>query len=144
MRKWARHHYSALLDVARRTQHRVEQSPRRSSLLGALFTTSLLLLINARRLRLLVRARLLRAHPERSPRFAATIWYEQMTRLLARRGWRKSPSQTPVEFAKAIEDGLLRERVAQFTRHYESARFGDSAEDACRLPELYEEITAHC
>jgi len=144
MRKWARHHYAALLDVARRTQYGVKQSPRRSSLLGALFTTSLLLLIKARRLRLLVRARLLRAHPERSPRFAATIWYEQMTRLLARRGWRKSPSQTPVEFAKAIEDGLLRERVAQFTRHYESARFGDSAEDACRLPELYEEITAHC
>jgi len=36
----------------------------------------------------------------------------------------------------------MREGVAQFTRHYEHARFGDSAEDARRLPELYEEISS--
>ncbi len=63
-----------------------------------------------------------------------------MTRSLARRGWSKSPTQTPHEFTAAIEDERLRERVENFTRHYESARFGDSAEDAQRLPELYEEI----
>ena len=34
----------------------------------------------------------------------------------------------------------MRARVVQFTRRYESARFGGSAEDAQRLPELYEEI----
>ena len=33
----------------------------------------------------------------------------------------------------------MRESVAKFTRHYESARFGGSAEDAQRLPDLYEE-----
>ena len=36
----------------------------------------------------------------------------------------------------------VRQRVAEFTRHYESARFDDSVEDARRLPELYEEIAA--
>jgi len=82
----------------------------------------------------------LRKHPERSPRFAASIWYEQMTRSLARRGLRKLSTQTPVEFVGRIEDGKLREKVSMFTRHYESARFGGSAADACRLPDLYEEI----
>ena len=44
------------------------------------------------------------------------------------------------EFAKRIEDGRLREPVARFTQVYESARFGNSAEDVQRLPELYEEV----
>ncbi len=65
-----------------------------------------------------------------------------MTRTLARRGWRKFPAQTPKEFASAIEDIELRERVVLFTSHYESARFGDSAADAGKLPELFEEIVA--
>jgi hypothetical protein len=30
--------------------------------------------------------------------------------------------------------------VARFTQVYESARFGNSAEDVKRLPELYEEV----
>ena len=36
----------------------------------------------------------------------------------------------------------LKGSVARFTRHYESARFGDCAQDASRLPELFDEITA--
>ena len=49
--------------------------------------------------------------------------------------------QTPREFVERIEDSALRDGVEEFTRHYESARFGDSAEDAGRLPELFEEIS---
>jgi hypothetical protein len=41
---------------------------------------------------------------------------------------------------KKIEDDRLREPVARFTAVYESARFGNSADDAQRLPELYEEV----
>ena len=63
-----------------------------------------------------------------------------MTRMLASKGWRKSPAQTPEEFLICIEDEAMRESVAKFTRHYESARFGGSAQDAQRLPELYEEV----
>jgi hypothetical protein len=65
-----------------------------------------------------------------------------MTANVARRGWRKSPAQTPVEFVLRIDDVVVREKVAKFTRHYESARFDDSVEDVRRLPELYEEISA--
>jgi hypothetical protein len=83
----------------------------------------------------------LAARPQRSPRRAATIWYERMTKRMARRGWCKSPTQTPDEFVSAIDDADVRERVAEFTRHYESARFDDSVADVLRLPELYEEIS---
>jgi hypothetical protein len=65
-----------------------------------------------------------------------------MTDSVARRGWRKSPTQTPDEFVADIDDADVRQRVAEFTRHYESARFDNSVEDVRRLPELYEEISA--
>jgi hypothetical protein len=35
----------------------------------------------------------------------------------------------------------MRKRVESFTQAYEAARFGESSEEARRLPELYEEIT---
>jgi len=131
-----------MLNAASRAQRHVMQSPARWSVAGVLFIVTLLLLVNLRRLTSLMRSRSLRKHPERSPRFAASIWYEQMTRSLARRGLRKSPTQTPAEFVSRIDDGELREKVSLFTRHYESARFGGSAADACQLPDLYEEIRA--
>jgi len=86
--------------------------------------------------------RRLAAHPQDSPTEAASIWYDRMTRSLARRGWRKSPLQTPQEFLGVIDDPAVRARVARFTRHYEGARFGNVAEDAQRLSALYEEISA--
>jgi transglutaminase-like putative cysteine protease len=87
--------------------------------------------------------RRLAAHPEKSPGKAATIWYERMTRVLARRGWRKSPAQTPREFQAGIGDPQMRRQVERFTQHYANARFGESAEDAQRLPELYDQIESN-
>lgn len=141
VRTWFRRHYEALLDSARQAQDTMSQSPTRWSVGAVLATALLLLLANARRLWNALRRRRLAARPEKAPRMAATIWYERMTRRLARLGWRKSPAQTPAEFVTCIENELLRNRVAEFTRHYEHARFGDSAEDASRLPELFEEIS---
>jgi Domain of unknown function (DUF4129) len=139
---WGQVHYASLLKNARQMQRRMARSPRRWTIAGLLLTMLLLLLVNARQLLVLLHTFRLRAHPERAPRLAATIWYLRMTRTVARRGWRKLPVQTPVEFASAIGDAKLRERVVRFTRHYESARFGDSATDAGQLPDLYEEIAA--
>ncbi len=65
---------------------------------------------------------------------------ERMARALARRGVEKPRAQTAQEFVEKIEDNRLREPVARFTQVYESARFGNSADDAQRLPELYEEV----
>ena len=115
-------------------------SPLRWSLGGGLAAALLLFVVNARGLLQSLGRFRLASRPEKSPRRAATIWYERMTKRVARRGWSKSPTQTPHEFVSAIDDAGVRERVAEFTRHYESARFDDSIEDVRRLPELYEEI----
>jgi hypothetical protein len=88
-----------------------------------------------------LRSSLLRAHPERAPQQAATLWYERMVKRLARRGWRKSASQTPQDFVVAIQEPRLQQKVAAFTRAYESARFGKSVDDARVLPELFDNIS---
>jgi hypothetical protein len=65
-----------------------------------------------------------------------------MVSRMARLGWRKSPSQTPLDFVAAIQEAALQKKVARFTRAYESARFGESVDDAQSLPELFRDITA--
>jgi transglutaminase-like putative cysteine protease len=82
----------------------------------------------------------LRRNPLRAPKSAASFWYLRLLKRLSRRGIRKTPAQTPVEFASSIADPRIREDVVVFTRHYERARFAASIEDAQRLPELYEEM----
>lgn len=78
--------------------------------------------------------------PTLEPHSAATIWYGRALRLLSKRGIRKSGTQTPQEFLRTVPSPAMRRWVEQFTVHYERARFGDSAPDAERLPELYREL----
>jgi len=142
VRTWARDHYAAMLQWARRSQDRVERSPRRWAVIGLIVAVVFLLLGNLGRIARLLHEKWLHAHPERSPEQAATMWYRRMARAMARRGVEKPAGQTPHEFVMKIEDSRLREPVARFTAVYESARFGKSVDDALRLPELYEEVEA--
>jgi transglutaminase-like putative cysteine protease len=139
-RMWARLRYARLLNWARKSERGAEHSPGRW--FGGSLAIALLLLVlgNAARIARMIRTRRLQAHPERSPDQAAAMWYERMARNLARRGVRKSTTQTAREFVRVIEDERLRTRVEEFTRAYELARFGNSSDDALRLPELYEEV----
>lgn len=139
-RTWARNHYDSMLRWARRSQNRVEDSPVRWAVLGLAIAAALLPLGNLGRIVRWLHEKRLRAHPERSPEQAAAMWYARMSRTLARRGVEKSAAQTPHEFLQKIDDARLRAPVALFTEVYESARFGNSADDARRLPELYEEV----
>lgn len=141
LRVWARLHHEALLNAARRTSRTVSDSPLKWSFGGALVALLLLFATNAEKLWRAFRSRRLALRPEKSPRLAATIWYERMTRLLAKQGWNKTAAHTPKEFLLSIPDEAARSSAAEFTRHYEAARFGGSAEDAQRLPELYEEVS---
>jgi protein-glutamine gamma-glutamyltransferase len=137
---WAVGRYERALAWAREVQERVGPSAVKWVLRA--FAAFLLLILAAsvpRLLTLLRRFRLAR-RPERAPHIAASIWYQKMLRLVERRGWQKKPAQTPEEFAAAIPDEQLKERVTNFTEHYEHARFGGSAEGASRLSEIYEEI----
>lgn len=54
----------------------------------------------------------------------AALEYSEMLRLLEKRGWKKSPSQTAVEFASAIPAPEFAAPVARMTEMYQSARFG--------------------
>jgi transglutaminase-like putative cysteine protease len=64
------------------------------------------------------------------PASLAAFEYRQMLKLLERRGWRKAPAQTPLEFAASIPAGELAGPVAQITEMYQSARFGAQPADA--------------
>ncbi len=139
---WAWHGYQGLLDAARRSGEIVSQAPLAWS--GKAVCAVFLLIVggNATRLWRAIRRQRMAAHPEKFPRAAATIWYERTIRTLAKRGFRKSPVQTPEEFLHSIPDLALRERISRLTQSYERARFGDSAEDAARLPKIFAEIAS--
>jgi Domain of unknown function (DUF4129) len=139
-RTWARLRYARMVGWARKSQRDAEGAPGRWFGGSAAVLIILLGLANAGRIARMIRVRGLLAHPERSPDQAAAMWYERMARHLARRGVRKSTTQTAQEFVRVIPDERLRARVGRFTDVYESARFGNSADDALRLPELYEEV----
>ena len=140
-RRWIGRQHSAMLRAARRAHEHFTNFPVRW--LGGLiaFAAVLITLLNLRRLIDGLRARSLRAHPERAPRESAALWYDRMVGRMARLGWRKSPSQTPLDFVAAIHEAALQKKVAKFTRAYESARFGKSVDDAQSLPELFKDIT---
>jgi protein-glutamine gamma-glutamyltransferase len=70
----------------------------------------------------------------------ATLEYREMLRLLERRGWKKSPSQTALEFAAAIPATEIATPVAQLTALYQSARFGDRPAPAQQMSELLSAI----
>jgi protein-glutamine gamma-glutamyltransferase len=139
-RAWASEKYTRMLKWAERGQERVETSPARWAFVGGGIILALLLLANLGRMTHWLHEKWLQAHPERSPEQAAAMWYGRMARVLAQRGMQKPVAQTAQEFVKRIEDARLRGSVARFTDVYESARFGNSADDAQKLPELYEEV----
>jgi protein-glutamine gamma-glutamyltransferase len=70
----------------------------------------------------------------------ASLEYSEMLRLLERRGWKKSPSQTPLEFASAIPAAELSAPVAQLTDLYQSARFGNHPAPIERMSSLLRSI----
>jgi hypothetical protein len=137
---WGRGKYQKMLAWARRIQDRAGASSVKWGVRTIAAVALLLLIISLPRLLLLVNKIRLARSPRQAPQLAASIWYERMLHQTAKRGWKKSPAQTPGEFAAIISDEKIQHHVSDFTDHYERARFGKSAEDASQLPGLYEEI----
>jgi hypothetical protein len=77
---------------------------------------------------------------EAPPAQAASLFYHRMLRLLERAGWRKSPSQTPSEFAASLPAGEIAAPVARFTDLCMAARFGGRSVEASRFSALLQEI----
>jgi protein-glutamine gamma-glutamyltransferase len=141
-RVWISRQQRAWLHAARRAHNQIAEFPVRWLASATIAVMVLILLLNLPALIRALREQRLRAKPSRFPRESAALWYERMVRRVARRGWRKLPSQTPGDFVSAIKEPVLQMRVAEFTRAYESARFGRSADAAESLPEIFEEIKA--
>jgi protein-glutamine gamma-glutamyltransferase len=72
----------------------------------------------------------------------ASAHYLEMLRLLARRGFRKADSITPLEFAASIPQPELATPVSRLTEIYQAARFGDVSIEPRESVELLREIRA--
>jgi transglutaminase-like putative cysteine protease len=140
--RWARERYAVWLSQARGIWRAASRSPKRWSLSALFCFVMLTIVLSAGKMWRWIKQRRIASRPADAPVLASSIWYERMTRLLSRRGWRKSRAQTPKEFVHSIADESVRQQVARFTEHYESARFGGSPQAAEQLPELYEEIAS--
>jgi len=87
-----------------------------------------------RRLGVLWRTRVLPAR-EMTPHLA-TMQYLEMLHVLGRFGFRKTPGQTPMEFATSLPDGNLAAPVFELTSIYQAARYGGKPADPQRATSL--------
>jgi protein-glutamine gamma-glutamyltransferase len=75
-----------------------------------------------------------------SPR-EATLTYQRLLGALQKKGFRKRPSQTPREYAFSFLTTPLGPPVMEFTKLYNTLRFGRASVSIARLREILEEIT---
>ncbi|HEX2663827.1 MAG TPA: DUF3488 and transglutaminase-like domain-containing protein [Candidatus Acidoferrum sp.] len=118
--------------------------------LGYLLPMALVLLLLALRYKvpteLLRRVRLfLRIHAAKSgssdPKLASKL-YAELLRILARHGLLRRETQTPHEFAAAVNLPQLAPAVEEFTELYVHARFGGAPCETTRLGQLLEQVRA--
>jgi transglutaminase-like putative cysteine protease len=76
-----------------------------------------------------------------NPQLASGL-YAELLRVLARRGMARRETQTPLEFAAAVDAPNLAPPVREFTQLYAHARFGDAPCDTMRLRQLLDQIRA--
>jgi Domain of unknown function (DUF4129) len=75
------------------------------------------------------------------PQLASRL-YAELLRTLARRGLRRGETQTPFEFAAAVDSPNLAPPVREFTQLYAHARFGGAPCDTSRLKQLLDQVRA--
>jgi len=73
------------------------------------------------------------------PQLASRL-YAELLRILARRGFLRDVTQTPLEFAAAVESPNLAPAVREFTQLYAHARFGGAPCETTRLRHLLGQI----
>ncbi len=91
-----------------------------------------------RRVRLFLQLRSARS-AQSNPQLASRL-YSELLRILARRGLLRVESQTPYEFASAVNSPNLASPVREFTQIYAHARFGGAPCDTTRLRQLLDQI----
>ncbi|HKV63812.1 MAG TPA: DUF3488 and transglutaminase-like domain-containing protein [Candidatus Acidoferrum sp.] len=74
-----------------------------------------------------------------NPHLASKL-YAELLRMLARHGLIREMSQTPFEFAAAVDAPNLAPAVREFTQLYAHTRFGGAPCDATRLNQLLDQV----
>ncbi len=74
-----------------------------------------------------------------NPQLASRL-YAELLRVLARRGLTRGASQTPLEFAAAVDSPHLAPSVQEFTQLYAHARYGGAPCDTTRLRQLLDQV----
>ncbi len=77
--------------------------------------------------------------PRSNPQLASRL-YAELLRTLARRGFLRLETQTPLEFAAGVNAPNLAPALQEFTQIYARARFGGAPCDTSRLRQLLEQI----
>ena len=137
----AKEFFEAELDTVLRTlinlENRVEKS-RSLAPVAVVVLLVLLLVVRRKSAWMFMRRRWIRItrRNERVAAELASVEYGQMLKLLERRGWRKTHSQTAREFAASIDDSRVAPPVAQLTELYEEARFGSHSTSVDHMPTL--------
>jgi protein-glutamine gamma-glutamyltransferase len=139
LRRWFARKYHRMLESARHVHQAATNDPKRL-LRPGLILLAIILMIALPLAALHIRKAWRAASPRISPSSASAILFLRMTRRLARRGYLRSPAQTPSEFAASIANLELREAVLRFIASYERARFGASSSAAASLPELLDQV----
>jgi len=82
-----------------------------------------------------------RRDSELSPR-EATLTYQRLLQTLQKKGFRKTPSQTPREFAFSFLGTPWGPGVLEFTKLYNTLRYGQASVSLARLRQVLEEIAS--
>lgn len=93
----------------------------------------LLCLHGSAAVRYMVASWALRVRRKSAPESLAALEYRELLRLLEKRGWKKAPAQTAIEFAATIPRAEIAGPIARFTEVYQAARFGGRPELAAQL-----------
>jgi hypothetical protein len=83
--------------------------------------------------------RFARRDSELSPR-EATLTYQRLLQTLQKKGFRKTPSQTPREFAFSFLATPWGPGVLEFTKLYNTLRYGQASVSLARLRQILEDI----
>ena len=70
----------------------------------------------------------------------AALTYRRFLKVLEKKGHRKPPAETPREFAAMLRASRFGPGAAEFTRLYNTFRFGAQAAPLPRLRELLEQL----
>ncbi len=136
----ARKYYEAKRDAAMRMivelDKKTEASPYFLPSILALLVALLVFLRGREMFGYLMARWSLRARTGDATASLAVLEYREMLRLLEKRGWRRMPAQTAEEFAAKIPSREIAGPVAELTKLYQSARFGDHPAPVARMSNL--------